>query len=264
MVQLLVMICMMVGCAADASVSIEHLHSQVSVVGTRLTSARVDGLGHRVGAAVGAPSRPERHSLARDLLRLDTGILLAEIAALCVWLFARAVGPASPERLRRSSWTRMCLIGVALAICPSSRANVLPLDLGAYRGKVIYLDVWASWCAPCRQSFPWMTRLQAELAPAGLIVIAVNVDRVRADAEQFLRARSPGFRVVYDPEGVIAEQFGVKGMPTSFVIDRDGTVRIRHEGFRRADEAAPRRPSAFTGLELLSEGRTFSCVDGGP
>jgi thiol-disulfide isomerase/thioredoxin len=168
---------------------------------------------------------------------LDAGILLADIAALCVWMFVRAVGPAPPERLRRSSWTCMCLIGVGLAICPSSPANVLPLDLGAYRGKVIYLDVWASWCAPCRESFPWMSRLQAELAPAGFVVIAVNVDRVHADAERFLQGRSPGFRVVYDPQGVIPEQFGVKGMPTSFIIDRDGTVRLRHEGFRRADEA---------------------------
>lgn len=135
MVPLLALIWMMAGCPADASVSIDQPHSHVSVVGTRLTSARLDGLGHREGAAVGAPSRPERHSLSRDLLRLDVGILLAEIAALCVWMFVRAVGPVLPARLRRSSWTRICLIGVALAICTSSRANVLPLDLGAYRGN---------------------------------------------------------------------------------------------------------------------------------
>ena len=194
MVPLLALIWMMAVCPADAAVSVEQPHSQVSAVGTRLTFARLDGFGHRGGAAVDAPSRPERHALSRDLRRLDAGILLAEIATLCVWMLVRAVGPALPARLRRSSWAPMCLIGVALAICTSSRANVLPLDLGAYRGKVIYLDVWASWCAPCRESFPWMTRLQAELAPAGLIVIAVNVDRVRADAEQFLRGRSPARR----------------------------------------------------------------------
>jgi cytochrome c biogenesis protein CcmG/thiol:disulfide interchange protein DsbE len=105
------------------------------------------------------------------------------------------------------------------------------VDLDAFKGKVLYLDFWASWCAPCRQSFPWMNRLERELGNDGLVVVAVNVDRERADAEQFLRAHRAEFRIVYDPQGKLPEKFGVRGMPTSFVIDRDGRVRFQHQGF---------------------------------
>jgi len=105
------------------------------------------------------------------------------------------------------------------------------LDLESFRGKVVYLDFWASWCGPCRESFPWMNRIQSELADNGLVVIAVNVDRERAAAEQFLDSHPAQFRIVYDPQGKLPEKFGVRGMPTSFIIDRQGRVRSRHEGF---------------------------------
>jgi cytochrome c biogenesis protein CcmG, thiol:disulfide interchange protein DsbE len=105
------------------------------------------------------------------------------------------------------------------------------LDLAAFRGKVVYLDFWASWCAPCRESFPWMNHLQEEFGHDGLLVIAVNVDRERADAERFLRAHPADFHIVFDPDGLLPEKFGVHGMPTSFLIDREGRVQLRHEGF---------------------------------
>jgi thiol-disulfide isomerase/thioredoxin len=112
------------------------------------------------------------------------------------------------------------------------------LDLAAFRGKVVYLDFWASWCAPCRESFTWMNRLQDEFGHEGLVVIAVNVDGERADAERFLRAYPARFRIVFDPDGLLPEKFGVRGMPTSFLIDREGRVQLRHEGFfvRERDE----------------------------
>lgn len=111
-------------------------------------------------------------------------------------------------------------------------------SLRALKGKVVYLDFWASWCAPCRESFPWMSRMQSELGRDGLVVVAVDVDREHADAERFIRELSPQFRVVFDPEGVLPQRFGVRGMPTSFLIDRNGRVVRRHEGFRRADRDA--------------------------
>lgn len=120
---------------------------------------------------------------------------------------------------------------------PASSADT-QLDLGAYRGRVLYLDFWASWCAPCRESFPWMNSMQGQFAADGLTVIAVNVDHERADAEQFLRTHPARFRIVYDPQGSLPEKFGVRGMPTSFLIDRNGHIQSRHEGFRLADRAA--------------------------
>jgi len=133
----------------------------------------------------------------------------------------------------------MLLIGAWPPAIATGAGDVL--DLTAFKGQVVYLDFWASWCAPCRESFPWMNRLQSELAHDGLVVIAVNVDRERADAERFLRKHPTPFRIVYDPDGLLPEKFGVRGMPTSFLIDRNGRVQSRHEGFLLRDRDALRQ-----------------------
>lgn len=105
------------------------------------------------------------------------------------------------------------------------------LSLAQHLGKVVYLDFWASWCGPCRQSFPWMNAMQAKYGPQGLVVVGVNVDAVQADADQFLARLPAQFPVGYDPQGRTARAFGVKGMPTSVLIGRDGTVIRQHAGF---------------------------------
>jgi cytochrome c biogenesis protein CcmG/thiol:disulfide interchange protein DsbE len=121
---------------------------------------------------------------------------------------------------------------LALASQAARAANADDLvDLAQFKGRVVYLDFWASWCAPCRDSFPWMNRMQGEFTREGLVVIAVNVDHEHADAERFLRRHTAQFRIVYDPDGLLPEKFGVRGMPTSFLIDRNGHVQSRHEGF---------------------------------
>src|SRR5450631_1845011 len=94
------------------------------------------------------------------------------------------------------------------------------LDLHAYRGKVVYLDFWASWCGPCRQSFPWLADLLRERESQDLVVIGVNVDKDRALAERFLGETPAAFPIVYDPEGAIASAYKVAGMPTAILIDR--------------------------------------------
>ena len=111
------------------------------------------------------------------------------------------------------------------------------LDLAAYRGEVVYLDFWASWCKPCRDSFPWMNALHERLGPRGLVVVAVNVDRKRDAADKFLAEHPASFRVVFDPEGTLAETYALKAMPTSFVIDREGKVRETHTGFHQGKSA---------------------------
>ncbi len=128
----------------------------------------------------------------------------------------------------------LLLLAVASASAFAANSDDL-LDLAQFKGQVVYLDFWASWCAPCRESFPWMNRLQGELGHDGLVVIAVNVDRERADAGRFLREHPAQFRIVYDPDGLLPEKFGVLGMPTSFLIDRNGHVQSRHEGFLLRD-----------------------------
>jgi thiol-disulfide isomerase/thioredoxin len=106
-----------------------------------------------------------------------------------------------------------------------------PLDLSALRGRVVYLDFWASWCGPCRQSFPWMESMKKAYEAQGLTVLAINVDHDRADAERFLKIFHPDFEIRFDPQGSWAEEFEVSGMPSSVIIDRHGVVRFTHVGF---------------------------------
>ncbi len=103
--------------------------------------------------------------------------------------------------------------------------------LNQHQGKVIYLDFWASWCAPCRKSFPWMNAIQAKYEKNGFIVIGVNVDNNQSLAETFLKETPAEFVLFYDPKGRVARQYKVRGMPSSYLLDRAGNVISRHAGF---------------------------------
>ncbi len=105
------------------------------------------------------------------------------------------------------------------------------MSLERYRGHVVYLDFWASWCGPCRASFPWMAKLAAAHASDSLVVIAVNLDKDRALADAFLAQHPAPFTIAFDASGKTAEAFQVSAMPTSFLIGRDGTILMRHAGF---------------------------------
>ena len=138
----------------------------------------------------------------------------------------------SPDRRLRG----LCISLLLLAATTTQGDAQIPLD--EFRGRVVYLDFWASWCAPCLESFPWMQSLDNAYERDGLAVIAVNVDRRRADADRFLAKRPVTFDVRFDPDGRMAQAFAVKGMPTSVLIDRHGAVRFTHIGFRRIDAPA--------------------------
>jgi len=113
-------------------------------------------------------------------------------------------------------------------------APELPPDFARYRGQVVVVDFWASWCKPCRQSIPWLNDLRTRYGTQGLVIVGVNVDAKRADADRFQRDVPIRFDVVYDPEGRLAEQFGLQGMPTTFVFDRDGKLAHTLLGYREA------------------------------
>lgn len=112
------------------------------------------------------------------------------------------------------------------------------VDLTKLRGRVVYVDFWASWCGPCKQSFPWMNDMHAKYASRGLTIVAVNVDTKVPDADRFLAAMPAQFTVVFDPKGQTPKLFDVKAMPSSYLIDGDGKVVHVHVGFRDADRAA--------------------------
>jgi thiol-disulfide isomerase/thioredoxin len=102
-------------------------------------------------------------------------------------------------------------------------------DLGAARVTIV--DFWASWCGPCKASFPVMDDLQKEFGPKGLVVVAVNVDQNAKAMQAFLQRMKPGFAVVRDGEQKLVAAAAVPTMPTSFVLDGKGVVRFVHTGF---------------------------------
>jgi thiol-disulfide isomerase/thioredoxin len=117
-------------------------------------------------------------------------------------------------------------------------ARMSPAD---YRGQVVYLDFWASWCGPCRESFPFMNELQRDLAGKGLRIIAISVDKTAAEARRFLDRYPAQFTVALDTASACPTAYRLEGMPSSFVIDRSGTIRAIHTGFRDKDRSEIRR-----------------------
>jgi thiol-disulfide isomerase/thioredoxin len=105
------------------------------------------------------------------------------------------------------------------------------IDLRALKGRVVYVDFWASWCAPCRRSFPWMNDLDARYRRDGLTIVGVNVDKRREDADRFLIDVPANFAIAFDPQGATPAAFDVKGMPSSYLVDRQGVVVAVEEGF---------------------------------
>jgi cytochrome c biogenesis protein CcmG, thiol:disulfide interchange protein DsbE len=113
----------------------------------------------------------------------------------------------------------------------------VPVKLTGFKGKVVYVDFWASWCGPCKQSFPWLNDMQSKYGAKGFQVVGINVDAKTTDAKTFLVDVPAKFTVAYDEKGVTPKQFGIKGMPSSVLIDATGKVILQHTGFRDADKA---------------------------
>jgi cytochrome c biogenesis protein CcmG/thiol:disulfide interchange protein DsbE len=125
------------------------------------------------------------------------------------------------------------------------------LDLADFKGQVVYLDFWASWCGPCRESFPFMNELQRELGGKGLRIVAVSVDKSAADARRFLSRYPAEFTTVLDSSGTCPAAYRIQAMPSSYLIGRDGKVRRMQVGFHDSDKADIRRQL----LEALAETR---------
>ena len=149
----------------------------------------------------------------------------------------------------RNSIIRTALAVVALYSCVSSSiafAQKAPgfslpgqnqtVQLSKYKGKVVYLDFWASWCDPCKRSFPWMNELQTLYGEDGFRIIAVNLDESRNDADEFLKKMPAKFDVAFDKSGKTAEAYNLKAMPSSFLIDRNGNLVHKSLGYRAEEK----------------------------
>lgn len=155
--------------------------------------------------------------------------------------------------------TKQRLLGASLAVALLTLLGALPvgtsyaeprLDLSArtvqgelrslkqYEGKVVYVDFWASWCAPCRDSFPWMEQMHQRYAKQGLAIVAINLDSDSEMAKPFLADFATSFDILYDPKGEVAGHFNLQGMPSSYLFDAKGQLVSEHLGFFKSKQPA--------------------------
>lgn len=114
----------------------------------------------------------------------------------------------------------------------SPLGETLTEDLQSYKGQVVYVDFWASWCGPCAKSFPFLNEMNGQLKEKGLRIVGVNLDENLEDAKAFLAKYPANFEVKADISKQCAKDFAVKAMPSSYIIDRKGVVHHIHLGFR--------------------------------
>ena len=139
-----------------------------------------------------------------------------------------------------ASVTRRGLVGGSVAATLGgwpAQAQQHTFDAAAYVGKVLYLDFWASWCAPCQLSFPYMSHLLSTYNTTDFALVAVNVDHDRERADAFLSRVGGAVPVVFDARGAIAARYQIKAMPTSLLFGRDGRKRFEHDGFNEGQVA---------------------------
>ena len=110
------------------------------------------------------------------------------------------------------------------------------INLSKLKGKVVYLDFWASWCDPCRKSFPWMNKMYSKYQAQGLEIIGVSLDSKRKHTDEFLEKTPALFTIALDPDGKVADDYKVQVMPTSYLIGRNGELLWEHKGFRSKHE----------------------------
>ncbi|CAM2852611.1 TlpA family protein disulfide reductase [Moritella viscosa] len=109
------------------------------------------------------------------------------------------------------------------------------VNLEDYRGKVVLVDFWASWCTPCIRSFPWMDEMVEKYGEKGFVVIAINMDQESILATKFLQRYPNKLTIAFDPQGAVAEQYEIMGLPNSFILNKKGEIVYKHIGFRLAE-----------------------------
>ncbi|QSA97032.1 TlpA disulfide reductase family protein [Methylococcus sp. EFPC2] len=132
--------------------------------------------------------------------------------------------------------------GAPAPACPANLASAdQKFNLSAYRGKVVLLDFWATWCGPCKKSMPFLNGLHKQHLKDGFEVVAINVDESTDEALEFLKAFPVEYNLAFNPGGECPRVFDVQAMPSSFLIDRQGKIRTIHLGFRDGDEVSIRK-----------------------
>ncbi len=148
-------------------------------------------------------------------------------------------------------WTRLGLVALATVILGAAAnaagdqaapAFSLParggstVNLSQFKGQVVMINFWASWCAPCRKEMPLLDNIYKKYKPLGFTLIGVNVEPDQKDAETFLKQTPVSFPVLFDAKSQVSGLYNVQGMPTTVFIDRKGNVRLVHQSYVEGDE----------------------------
>ena len=153
-----------------------------------------------------------------------------------------ATGSGSGGRESRGAGGASSQVGAPLPALSVDGLSGKRIDVASYKGRVLLLDVWASWCGPCKEELPMLDAIAKRLKSKGIEILAVSVDQQRSNVEKFLRTHGHwALTVAHDPGGVIAERLQPDKMPTSYVVDRAGIVRYVNAGFVPEDAAAIER-----------------------
>lgn len=160
----------------------------------------------------------------------------------------------------KGAWLLLALVWVASLSGSWEKGDALPVlagfelegELPDFAGQVTYIDFWASWCAPCKASFPEMERIYQDHQSKGFQVLAVSVDSSEKAMRRFLDRAAPSFTVVRDASQALVSDAGIEAMPTSFLVDRQGIIRAVHYGWR-GEETVRKLESEIA--ELLAEDR---------
>jgi len=110
------------------------------------------------------------------------------------------------------------------------------LRLQEYRGKVVLINFWASWCAPCREEMPLLEQIHQRYEPLGFTLLGVNVEENSSDAVSWLKDRPVSFPILFDPENGVSKLYDVVAMPSTVIVDRQGNVRFLHHGYQAGYE----------------------------
>jgi peroxiredoxin len=154
-------------------------------------------------------------------LTLKTGFCAIGLAALMTSIVAMAdieVGAAPDFTLKSSSGEN--------------------LRLSEFRGEVVMINFWASWCGPCRQEMPLLEELYSQYKPMGFTILGVNVEEDSTQAKQMLQDAPVNFPVLFDNQSAVSKLYNVVAMPSTVIVDRDGNVRYLHQGYKPGFEEA--------------------------
>ena len=132
-------------------------------------------------------------------------------------------------------WLFCCSFTMAAEPAPDftlKSASGKNLRLSEYRGQVVLVNFWASWCAPCRKEMPALNALQTQFESLGFTVLGVNVDQIRSDADKMLQEIPVNFPVLFDTDNQVTELYKVVAMPTTLIVDKNGDVRYLHRSYK--------------------------------